>query len=76
MTLKTEINTPEMGERVTEAFEASGIAEGTIQSNFEHGQWWITVLESGAQWSVCDAEGGDAVDGFCFEQITEGEDEY
>lgn len=46
-------------------------------SDFEHGQWWITDLDTGAQWSVCDAEGTEAngvFDGFCFERVTEGEE--
>jgi hypothetical protein len=41
------------------------------QADFEHGQWWITDLESGAQWSVVDATGGRSVDGFDFEPVTE-----
>ena len=40
---------------------------------FEHGQLWITRID-GAAWSVCDAVGGPSVDGFDFEQVSEGED--
>ncbi len=45
-----------------------------VQVNFEHGQWWVTVKPTGAQWSVHDAEGHGSVDGFGFEQVTEGDD--
>jgi hypothetical protein len=37
---------------------------------FEHGQWWVSDLDTGAQWSVCDSEPG----GFCFEQVSQGEE--
>lgn len=81
MRLKTEINTRTMGKRV---IRAARIAlchrrklHGAIQADFEHGQWWITFLGTGAQWSVCDADGtadNGVVDGFCFEQVTEGDE--
>jgi hypothetical protein len=41
-----------------------------IQTDFEHGQWWVIDLDTGAQWSVCDATPGP----FCFEQVTQGEE--
>ena len=41
---------------------------------FEHGQWWVENRDTGAQWSVVDAEGGQSVDGFDFENVTEGTD--
>lgn len=77
--LNTETNTPAMEARVLEAFELSPYCGGgpfahTPCADFEHGQWWITCIGCGAQWSVCDAEGGPAVDGFDFEQVTEGEE--
>lgn len=78
MALKTETNTPEMEERVLEAFLVSdACGEHTreeVQVDFEHGQWWITVKPTGAQWSVNDAEGHGSIDGFSFEQVTEGDD--
>ncbi|GEM_PF-1231844 len=37
---------------------------------FEHGQLWI-IGPNGGQWSVVDASGGPAVDGFDFETVTE-----
>ena len=72
--LNTETNTPEMAERIRGAFCGRFYleAQAPIQADFEHGQWWITNLETGAQWAVVDAEGGESVDGFDFEQVTEG----
>lgn len=45
-----------------------------LQSDFEHGQWWITLVDNGAQFSVVDAEGANTYLGLDFEQVTEGED--
>jgi hypothetical protein len=74
MRLKTEQNTATMEKRISKAAHvALGIPSRHICADFEHGQWWITNLRSGAQWSVVDAEGGLAVDGFDFEQVTEGD---
>jgi len=42
--------------------------------NFEHGQLWIRCI-CGACWSVVDAEGGPAIDGFYFERVSDGESE-
>lgn len=42
----------------------------SLQTDFEHGQWWVTDRRTGAQWAVCDVEPGS----FCFEQVTEGEE--
>lgn len=74
--LKCETFTPAIGKRVRHA--ATVVLETPfkhIQPNFEHGQWWVTVVGntrlSGAQYSVVDAEGGNAVDGFDFECVTE-----
>ena len=73
MPLNTETNTPTMASRIeSAASELLGITR--FSSDFEHGQWWITDLDTGAQWSVCDAAGGGSVDGFCFEQVSEGSD--
>ena len=89
--LKTERNTPTMGARVKRAFRKSrlniracypperkrkGFYRRRVCSNFEHGQWWITDLDTGAQWSVCDGVGfeADGFDGFCFELVTKGDD--
>jgi hypothetical protein len=69
--LKTETNTKAMEKRI---LRAAGIALGqrrSLSADFEHGQWWITNRMTGAQWAVDDWDGHD-VDGFGFEQVTEG----
>lgn len=80
--LKTEKNTKAMQQRILLAAADHHILgkrfkQGTscgLSVDFEHGQWWITELETGAAWSVVDAEGGHAVDGFDFEQVSEGDE--
>lgn len=69
--LNTQTNTPEMEERILEAAAASGLPLD-LSADFEHGQWWVTARDSGAQWSVVDADGVRSVDGFDFEPVTEG----
>lgn len=75
--LKTEIETSAMQERVEAAFDASDAGAGMAENDeacsavFEHGQWWITS-DMGRQWSVVDATGGDSIDGFSFELVSEG----
>jgi len=57
MKLKTEQNTLSMGRRVRSAAFDRGLGHiGELQTDFEHGQWWVTNRRTGAQWSVCDAE--------------------
>ena len=47
--------------------------EPDLESHFEHGQWWISDLVSGAQWSVVDA--GDGIESWVsFEQVSEGKE--
>ena len=77
MGLKTEEDTFEMAGRVEAAFRASTYCKPgeQYQFDFEHGQWWVSELGTGRQWSVVDAEGGPAVDGFDFEQVSRGSDE-
>ena len=78
MKLKTEQNTKVMERRVIAAARAyqPPLAKGMLclKPFFEHGQWWIENVDNGAQYSVVDAEGGASVDGFDFEQVTEGEE--
>src|SRR4030095_1138855 len=76
--LKTEKNTKAMEQRILRAARKTvrfPPRKGRLVANFEHGQWWVTQPLTGAQWSVVDAEGGHSVDGFDFEQVTEGDDE-
>ncbi len=72
--LKTEQNTPQMGTRLLAAAREY-FGREDLQVDFEHGQFWVTNVSTGAQFSVCDAVGGDAVDGFTFEQVTEGDED-
>ncbi|MBU1621883.1 MAG: hypothetical protein KJ604_20700 [Gammaproteobacteria bacterium] len=72
--LQTETNTAAMERRVLRAAHAI-LRCPRLQADFEHGQWWITDLRTGAQWSCVDAEGPGTVNGLDFEQVTEGDEE-
>jgi hypothetical protein len=73
MTLKTTINTPDMAERIQEAFDVSDFAfHDNAEVCYEHGQHYVNCSACGAMWSVVDAEPG--IDGFDFEEM-EGGDE-
>ena len=64
-------------QHIIEEFEDSeeGLQhDNNIAADFEHGQWFITCLSCGAQWSVNDAEGRDG-EYYQFDQVTVG-DEY
>lgn len=41
-----------------------------IRSDYEHGQWWITDNDTGAQWSVVDCQTETGEDYYGFEQVT------
>jgi hypothetical protein len=76
--LQSTVNTRQVSVKVEKAFRrwhinATGHRPQGMNTYFEHGQWWVTLL-SGAAYSVVDAEGGDAVNGFSFEQVSEGDD--
>ncbi len=68
--LNTEKNTPAMGKRITTAAQVHFKQRKGVQADFEHGQWWISLLD-GSQYSVVDAEGPGTTDGFDFEMVTE-----
>jgi hypothetical protein len=84
MALNSERNTKSMEARVLRAFRkwhrknrVSQPTRGNIAVFFEHGHWWAEEVSTGAQWSACDAEGSGAngvFDGFCFEQVSQGEE--
>lgn len=74
MGLQTETNTPAMERRVLRAARVL-LGHRRWAADFEHGQWWLTNLDTGAQWSVVDAEGAHTHDGFAFEQVTRGEED-
>lgn len=69
--LDCETNTAKMARRVSGAARKQ-LKLRRLQVDFEHGQWWVTDLRSGAQWSVTDA---NTTSGFDFEQVTEGDRE-
>jgi hypothetical protein len=73
--LKTETNTQSMERRILKAAGERLGHRRDLSADFEHGQWWITNRRTGAQWSVVDAEGGPSVDGFDFEQVTQGDED-
>ncbi len=69
--LNTEKNTVSMGRKVrSAAYDAKLGHIGDLQTDFEHGQWWVTNRRTGAQWSACDTDRG-----FDFEQVTKGDSE-
>lgn len=70
--LKTETNTSAMEKRIRKAAR-DRFNTALIHTDFEHGQWWVT-LRNGSQWSVVDAEGYGTFGGFDFEQVTQGEE--
>lgn len=76
--LNCERNSNRMKRRVRSAARAAGIINTRNGSTFfEHGQWWVENIKTGAQWSVCDSEGAEGIHtfkGFCFEQVTRGEE--
>ena len=71
--LNTETNTPAMEKRVRKAAHTA-LKRRNLTAFFEHGQWWIEHLPSGAQWAVNDASGPSCPDGFDFEQVTQGDE--
>ena len=68
-------NTPEIKMKVLSFANRDLSGEGRLQADFEHGQWYVTDVDSGAQWSVNDAEDKNGKFFFFFEQITEGDEE-
>jgi predicted cupin superfamily sugar epimerase len=76
MPLLSEMNTPAIERRVRRAARVRlALAPAAIQTDFEHGQWWVTVLSTGAQYSVVDCQTAAGVDYLDFEQVSRGEDE-
>lgn len=73
--LKCETNTPAVEKHVRRAARHR-LGTGRYQTDFEHGQWWVTELGTGRQWSVVDCETADGTFYFDFEQVSEGDSEY
>lgn len=74
-TLMTETNTPAMERRVLRAarWRLGAARSLRYQADFEHGQWWVTELGTGAQYSVVDCQTKDGVVYLDFEQVSRGE---
>lgn len=76
--LMSETNTPAMERRVLHAAARARLGNGRdrrYQADFEHGQWWITETNTGAQWSAHDCQDAAGVDYFGFEQVTKGDED-
>lgn len=71
--LKTERNTKTMEKRVLKMARKM-LGTRNVSAFFEHGQWWVSNLKTGAQYSVVDAEGPNTIDGFDLEQVTDGDE--
>jgi len=67
--LMTETNTPAMEKRVLHDARVV-LGKRNLQADFEHGQWWVTHVPSGAQWAVNDTNIGL----FDFEQVYQGDE--
>jgi hypothetical protein len=73
-TLRSTVDTPEMHDTVlSEARET--LERHKLTATFEHGQWWIEDVETGAQWSVVDCESQTGQEYFDFEQVTQGDED-
>lgn len=70
--LMTETNSRTIYRRVLRAARER-LGRGRYQADFEHGQWWVSELGSGAQWSVVDCQTQAGVDYLDFEQVTQGD---
>lgn len=67
--LKCETNSPQMSGRILRAAYVRFKGAGIFDAYFEHGQWWLFDISTDRTFSVVDAEGGDSVDGFDFEEV-------
>lgn len=47
-----------------------------LEAVWEHGHWWVQRRTTGAQWDVCDEGVPGARDGFYFERVTDGDEDY
>jgi len=72
--LNCEKNTTTMQKRILRAYHAH-YGNRRVNAFYEHGQWWIDYPRTGAQWSVNDAEGPGSAQGFCFERVSQGDDD-
>jgi hypothetical protein len=71
--LNAERNTKSMEKRVLKMARKM-LGTRNVSAFFEHGQWLVFNLKTGAQYSVVDAEGPNTIDGFDLEQISDGDE--
>lgn len=64
--LKCETNDPQMAMHAMRAGEKR-FPDKVLDVVFEHGRWWLVCID--CTFSVCDAEGGNSIDGFDFEEV-------
>lgn len=77
MTLLSTIDSHAVRESVSAAwddFAAAHMFDDDVDITYEHGQWWVIALGTGASWSVVDAEPGIGDTGLDFEQVDRGEE--
>lgn len=67
--LKCETNTPAICGRILNAACVRFHMSGPFDAYFEHGQWWLFDISADRTYSVVDAEGGESVNGFDFEEV-------
>jgi len=73
--LLCETNEPWVYGRVLEAvMDVLQMGREDVQVDFEHGQWRVTQLSTGAQWSVVDCRSQSGEDYLDFEQVSLGEE--
>lgn len=77
MPLLSEMNNPAMEQRVLKAarYRLGAGRNLRYQADFEHGQWWVTELGTGAQYSVVTCQTPAGVDYLDFEQVSEGDED-
>ena len=70
--LLSTTNTPTVRAHVLRAAKHK-LGRGKYHATFEHGQWWVTRLKDGAQWSVVDCLSTAELPYLDFEQVTQGD---
>jgi hypothetical protein len=68
MSIGTEHDNEASLDAIKKSFRAVARKSERYQYDFEHGQWWVTELGTGRQWSVVDTSNG-----FDFEIVSVGD---
>ena len=70
--LRSTIYTPAIDNRIQKA-AATRFPRQQRSTFFEHGHWWLRITGKGDEddrtYDVVDAEGGESIDGFDFEEV-------